>query len=362
LKGDLTVNSAVNFTTATAVNAQFSGSSPQTVTYQPGKTVKLNKLAFTDDDPSHVTVYNGASYVNVASIYTTYGTLYSLEEILTEVVKAEIEWELVDSAAALQPAVSGFGKGHNSTVNAVSGSQSLTIRTINDPQYTQVDIVVYAKAMGVLDDDINSISWNTVQITYNNVIHEYATNTKYNIYEINETFGWQNCWIPNGEQYAVYTGTQRVLNSPFIHACIVIFAVSGTAIYDDWKFVGNDYYDGVRFATLGAGAASLLVMGKLKSDINRDNDIKIDNKRQMIDMGVYDIDAIDKLFEYENYYYGIAENDKPDYTLFPFPSFEQYNSNSFAHGLLKAVGIIPVWPNGSLPGWCNPLPQAFFFE
>jgi hypothetical protein len=121
LKGDLAINSAVNFTTHGNVNAQFSGASQQTVSYQSGKTVMFGKLAFTGDDPSHVTVYNGASYVNVASIYTTYGTLYSLEEILTEVVK--VEWEFVEVPQAMISGTLG-GNGASSILDGIKAKFS----------------------------------------------------------------------------------------------------------------------------------------------------------------------------------------------------------------------------------------------
>jgi hypothetical protein len=367
LKGDLTVNSAVNFTTATAVNAQFSGASPQSVTYQSGKTVKLNKLAFTDDDPSHVTVYNGASYVNVASIYTTYGTLYSLDEILTEVVKAEIEWELVDNAVALQPVVSGFGKGHNSTVNAAGFWPKYVFHTPTvsvENSYTQIDVGVYARAMGaeVLECE------GSYYIDYGDTIHVFLSRIKYDIYEINALFNWSKPWIPNGQEYAVYIGTQRVHGTFLLHSNIIVFTVSGNDLCDDVNFKNaldenenNDVYEGVLFTTLGAGPSEPM-RGTLISAPGRPEDEKIDSKPQMVNVGVYDIAAIKSLFALEVIYRSKNISDKAEYCAAAIKGLEGYNSNSFTHGLLLAADITPIKPDGVIWGWSKVLPQTYFVE
>jgi hypothetical protein len=115
LKGDLTVNSNVNFTTSTAVHAQFSGSGPQTVTYPSGRTVMFGSLAFTGDDPYHVTVYKGG-YVPVTNIYTNQGDLYELEDILEAVVK--VEFEVVEIPQAMQAGALAGGGGSFTANNA----------------------------------------------------------------------------------------------------------------------------------------------------------------------------------------------------------------------------------------------------
>jgi hypothetical protein len=53
-------------------------------------------LAFTDNDPYHVTVYKGG-YVPTSTIYTTQGDLLELEDILEAVVKVEFEVSFVQT-------------------------------------------------------------------------------------------------------------------------------------------------------------------------------------------------------------------------------------------------------------------------
>jgi hypothetical protein len=124
LKGDLTIDSAVSFWTSSSVNAQFSGDSPQIAAYQSGSAVWFGTLAFTDDDPGHVTASSGLNPVSTAGIYATYGTLYSLEEILTEVVK--VEWEIVYNSAAMLPEVSGVGNSYGTLSNGNSVTVIIT--------------------------------------------------------------------------------------------------------------------------------------------------------------------------------------------------------------------------------------------
>ena len=40
--------------------------------------------------------------------------------------------------------------------------------------------------------------------------------------------------------------------------------------------------------------------------------------------------------------------------------YADFNSNSFAHGLLRAVGITPPTPKKSVPGWGKRLGNEYF--
>jgi hypothetical protein len=356
LKGDLTVNSNVNFTTSTAVHAQFSGSGPQTVTYPSGRTVMFGTLAFTGDDPSHVTVYKGG-YVPVTNIYTNCGTLLELEDILEAVVK--VEFEVVDTMAAVGPGALVGGGHPPTTVNGGGNIHKIVFRTdklLFEHLTRQVDVGEYARAMGAT---VYSFGGYYTRVEYEETTHDFLIDVKRNIYDINEIFGWVNCWIPNEKDYAVYTATYR-FGVPICHACIVVFAAPNTALHNGDDFAVNNYYEGVRYATLGAGPEPLFSpSAKLVSSTERFDDKIMSVKQQMINMEVYDIETISNLFGCELNYRG-KSSQWVDYTLFPDPKTEEYNSNSFAHGLLAAAGITPIKPNLWLPGWCNPLPQSFF--
>jgi hypothetical protein len=72
---------------------------------------------------------------------------------------------------------------------------------------------------------------------------------------------------------------------------------------------------------------------------------------------------IDKFFEYEKNYRRDKKNYK-GYEWFPEKDDKKYNSNSFAHGLLIAVGaddIPDVSKKYSVPGWKKPVPTDAFY-
>jgi hypothetical protein len=99
-----------------------------------------------------VTVFNGVSYPNVTTIYTTYGTLYSLEEILTEVVK--VEWEWVEVPQAMQTEVFG-GNGTQSIADCLKAIFSTLFKkspcyVLYNPNLLGVDTgIEYAKGMRI---------------------------------------------------------------------------------------------------------------------------------------------------------------------------------------------------------------------
>jgi hypothetical protein len=179
---------------------------------------------------------------------------------------------------------------------------------------------------------------------------------------LNNYFGWGNPWIEKGQTEAVYTGVHLVALGNY-HSSIIVFAAPGSQFYCTEHFKGN-FYDGgpIQYATLGAGAEG----GKLISGINRDKDLDLrpEFKVQMISMGVCDVRTINRLFAYEGYYrkYFLDVN----YDLFPDSDRttglygKGYNSNSFAAGLLQAVGITPITPSYTVPWFDKPLPASYF--
>jgi len=53
-------------------------------------------------------------------------------------------------------------------------------------------------------------------------------------------------------------------------------------------------------------------------------------------------------------------SDDLEYELFPQASVDGYNSNSYTHGLLNAVGLIAPTPTHNVPGYSKPVPSTKF--
>lgn len=99
--------------------------------------------------------------------------------------------------------------------------------------------------------------------------------------------------------------------------------------------------------------------GNLYKGINRPTDVRAAPAFQenlKIPEGKTEDDMIGSLTSAFNNY---RNNEK--YTLFPRPGKDEYNSNSFTHGLLDAAGFDDVQkPDLNTPGFSNPLPRQDF--
>ena len=122
-----------------------------------------------------------------------------------------------------------------------------------------------------------------------------------------------------------------------------------------------------RFATIGAGPARPGPTGDiLVSDVNRATDVDLSNKVEevVLDLGGRSEDMIiDQLFAADSNY-----QDSLEYDLFPAQEGEQnifvaddgFNSNSYAAGLLLAVGIDLPGLQSNVPGFDKPVPDSEF--
>ena len=140
----------------------------------------------------------------------------------------------------------------------------------------------------------------------------------------------------------------------FNHAKITIIP-KDQAKYANGKRFNNTLPDGRRCATIGAGPGGTTL--DLVARLNRSHDV--DRSRNTSDEelklpdGVNEDEAISELFSAEGSY----GNDL-DYVLFPY--FDGYNSNSFAHGLLNAVGFARYKAPPHAPGFDRPLLPSEF--
>lgn len=118
------------------------------------------------------------------------------------------------------------------------------------------------------------------------------------------------------------------------------------------------------FMTYGAGTAdgdsSWTCMGTLTKGINRANDWEV-TPVQLEPLPLSsseEVRLINDLFEF----FGNYLNDLP-YACVPEMFPDNYNSNSFARGLLEKVGApLPAFPNLGFvpPGWSKPVPSPKF--
>ncbi|HSY52635.1 MAG TPA: RHS repeat-associated core domain-containing protein [Thermoanaerobaculia bacterium] len=164
---------------------------------------------------------------------------------------------------------------------------------------------------------------------------------------------------PNGRE--VYEQVQNVAGDNY-HTSIRIEPVDQARWAKDPRFSRVDPATHRHYATIGAGpehdvGALFGNAGKLVGAVNRTRDANLSIKVETIklDLGKRDENkVISDLFKAQTSY----KNDA-NYVLFP-DNKAGYNSNSFASGLLLAVGLQPVQPQHNTPGFAKPLPNSEF--
>ncbi|MCL1810244.1 MAG: hypothetical protein FWG42_10845, partial [Clostridiales bacterium] len=159
-----------------------------------------------------------------------------------------------------------------------------------------------------------------------------------------------------GKKVLVFIGTHGVekVKNAARHASIIIFASEDSKFSSNINFSRRESTFGrkVKYATIGAGP----INSKLICDYNRTNDQDLNNKKEMIFLEQANENTVDLLFLAANNY---KKNDAVDYDI---AALRGYNSNSFAHGLVRAAGInvLPRITPAMTLGWSNPVPSRKF--
>jgi hypothetical protein len=160
----------------------------------------------------------------------------------------------------------------------------------------------------------------------------------------------------------LYLKVHDVLYSKNYHCCLVVVAPdSMTAdefgLDDKIRELKAHQFPGYSFFTIGAGD----VDGKLTSDYNRKQDVKLNIAVEMNHLCYQSVAQVKNIIRLNEYY---AAHDKPPYALFTKKSNGTYNSNSFARGLLDAAGIdySHCPPQHKVPGWEKPLLKTYFWR
>lgn len=133
------------------------------------------------------------------------------------------------------------------------------------------------------------------------------------------------------------------------------------AVYSVHPDFQNKLPDGRRYATLGAGPEGGLgpFFSDLVSGSNRDTDRNRDHNvfstPVTLPQGITEDQYIQYLFETDANY-----QDNTTYELFPNRRSNDYNSNSYASGLLNATGGTVSQHPQDAPGYWKPIPAQIF--
>ncbi|KAA0248672.1 hypothetical protein FBQ97_21440, partial [Acidobacteria bacterium ACD] len=165
---------------------------------------------------------------------------------------------------------------------------------------------------------------------------------------------------PDGRE--IYAAVQHVGNIPFrgsaYHVAIVIVPRDQNRWAGHKPFtMGNER----KYGTLGAGPSGVPpFLGRLESNENRKRDAnpspdvkvewaEVDLKGRDENEVIEDLLAADRGYQ-----------DNLNYDLFPKLGTDGYNSNSYASGLLLAVGVMPPLMSVAVPGYDKPVPASAF--
>ena len=151
------------------------------------------------------------------------------------------------------------------------------------------------------------------------------------------------------------------------HTSVIVFASSESEYYYNNEFSQNgdtwsENWNNIHYVTMGAGPKIPIAGDPLTSGYNREKDVMLDIKVQMVNLTISNIvnDSIPKLLACHEYFNSLEEEMRPSYDLFPMFDSQQ-NSNSYAVGLLNASGIDDLrMPEYNVPGYFFPLASSYF--
>ena len=165
-----------------------------------------------------------------------------------------------------------------------------------------------------------------------------------------------------------HTAMVNIDINPFQHASIIMFVSPNHILYSLDDFESNERWGGVRYATIGGESG--VFEHYIRGTVNRPSDRDLSNKNAMQWIhsdGGRNLGKAQSLLDANNYFntnhqrqlrYHISA--VPEVYRYPtMRVVQRYNSNSYARGLLNAIGIFPR-PLGNLPGWNYPIASRYF--
>lgn len=198
------------------------------------------------------------------------------------------------------------------------------------------------------------------------------------VWQKQKEINWNNTWATiDTEDYMlrrnltemIFMGVHKVMDSPFHHTSIIIFATPESKFYK-----GSAYDELVKtnpvsnwgemiYVTFGAGQLIDPFLGALTAKYNRKKDKDLTNKVEMINLTISSTvnECIPDLIKNHNYFVKLKFEERPTYHLFPGPTEEKRNSNSYTAGLLIASNINDLGgPHYNSPGYKIPLELNYF--
>ena len=147
--------------------------------------------------------------------------------------------------------------------------------------------------------------------------------------------------------------TYNGFRNPANHASIIVFATSESDFFNNSYFAGNYFGDSrqVRYMTFGGEASSRNIFnwGHVVSINNRVSDLDISRKTAMLPFDSTD-EIVSRLLENSRTF----QNNQAHWNLIYAPGvtnlLNTFNSNSFAHGLLRSVGVTEIPEVSNAPG------------
>ena len=153
----------------------------------------------------------------------------------------------------------------------------------------------------------------------------------------------------HGRNELSFLGVHNAFGIPGVgHASILIFAGEGSEFWSHDNFSNTAWGGAARFVTIGG--ESVPGDGMLRGRLDRDSDANLGNKREMQLLSVSP-SQVHQMFTATAHF---NNNASLRYNLF------NMNSNSFARGLLDAVGISYTTPRSNLPAWNTRIPAHHF--
>ena len=236
----------------------------------------------------------------------------------------------------------------------------------------RVNTVEYARAQGAAITNLSPAAdgRERIRISHGGTSMDITVNSGF-IQDsvLNNRFGWTNPFISSGHTEAVHLGGHNAFNVPGImHTSVVIFAGHDSSLLSG-NLAGYFRYShfGMQYATIGGGSFEATLRMTIQSTVNRPSDVNLSTNTLMMYLAS-GIESASSVFAAHHHFNENYQRSLP-YRLFPTVQRIQFtnryalnghNSNSLAHGLLRASGLNPPRNLHNAPGWGHAVPSRFF--
>jgi hypothetical protein len=156
----------------------------------------------------------------------------------------------------------------------------------------------YARGQGATVRETRDRSGNIIiHVTHNGKTGTFRTTNSSGITDfrgMDAAFGWSNPYIQSGQRESAFLGTHLVSESfnTAKHGSVIVFAGHDSALLNNHSHHFENNHWGMLYTTIGAARDRTATMYALVGSINRDYDVMLDIKRDMIKLPVSNVDSI----------------------------------------------------------------------